>query len=250
MKVTLENISFGYDSKNKVLNDISFSINENETIAILGQSGCGKSTLLKIICGLLPNSKENYFTGTIDFDEDLKQMRTDGKIGYIFQEATLLPFMTVKENIELPLKILKNKDANCVKTLSEKVGLNNKLNDLPSELSGGMKTRVGIVRAFVTKPKIVLMDEPFSALDVFWKNKLCSEISTLKNESNSNIILVTHDIFEAIYFSNRIIILSTQGSIKSTITLENKEVNCTYHDIVSNYSQKYKEIKQIIENES
>ena len=250
MQLEVNNISFGYDNANKVLDNVSFSVSENETIAILGQSGCGKSTLLKIICGLLPNYKKNYIEGNVTFGTDLKHMRVKGEIGYIFQEVTLLPFLTVKENIELPLKIIGNIDENVIQSLSNKVGLEDKLNTLPSNLSGGMKTRVGIARAFSTKPKIVLMDEPFSALDVFWKNKLCSELSTLKNESNSSVILVTHDIFEAIYFSKKIIILSPQGSIKSTINIEDKSDSYTYHDIVSNYHQKYIEIKNIIENET
>jgi NitT/TauT family transport system ATP-binding protein len=255
LKVNIQSFKYDKTDKKDVLSNISFEIKENETIAILGQSGCGKSTLLKIICGLLPSNRNNHLEGTISFGaESLKQMRIKGEVGYIFQEVALLPFYTVKENIELPTKIVGGFDKFVSSDLLEKVGLSDKLDIYPSALSGGMKTRVGIARAFSTKPKIVLMDEPFSSLDVCWKNSLCREISTLQEDSKSSIILVTHDIFEAIYFSDTIIILSTEGTIKSTYKVRDKckGDNYTYHDVVEQYSQNqtYRQIISILKNET
>ncbi|MBK8370380.1 MAG: ATP-binding cassette domain-containing protein [Saprospiraceae bacterium] len=173
MFIECQNINFNYITSARVLQDINFSLEKGKTLAIVGASGCGKSTLLRIVSGILPNSVGNSLRGKLEVDGLTPDLyRQTGKLAFMFQEATLMPHLNVKENIELPLNIKGKTDVQKVEDLIKAVGLEEYINYLPKQLSGGMKTRVALARSFSTMPELLLLDEPFSALDIAWKSKL------------------------------------------------------------------------------
>lgn len=213
-----KNISFCYSEGKQILQDLSFELEKGKTLAIVGASGCGKSTLLRIISGILPCTKSNQLQGTILVENQTpNQYRQTGKLAFMFQEATLMPNLTVKENIELPLKIKGSKDSQKVTQLMKVVGLDEYANYLPKQLSGGMKTRVALARAFVTDPELLLLDEPFSALDIGWKSDLYKRLIAL---SNTTVVIVTHDVQEAILLADKIIVLNRKGSIQANLSVQ------------------------------
>ncbi len=213
MFLTCNNINFSYFPEKQVLKGISFSLDKGDTLAIVGASGSGKSTLLKIISGLLSDSGGKNLQGEIIIDGDTPdQYRRSGRLAYMFQEATLLPHLTVKENIEFPLKI-KGLHLEKVSNLLVAVGLDEYSNYLPNQLSGGMKTRVALARSFSTNPEMLLLDEPFSALDISWKSELYVELENLKGKKNTTVIIVTHDIQEALLLCDKVIVLKSNGTI-------------------------------------
>jgi len=187
----------------------------------VGPSGCGKSTLMRIISGILPSTKSNQFSGQITIHgQTPDEYRQTGKLTFMFQEATLMPNLTVKENIELPLKIKGKKDNAKVNELLATVGLTEYKNYLPKQLSGGMKTRVSLARSFVTQPELLLLDEPFSALDIAWKSKLYVELENLRNKYNTTVVVVTHDVQEALLLANKVAVLSKHGIVKADYTIK------------------------------
>lgn len=214
MYLNVKNISFSYNSSRKVLDNISFSVNKGETLAIVGASGSGKSTILRLIAGILPNGNQNEYTGIIEIDDKSpKDFLKNGKLSFMFQEPTLFPNLNVKENIEVPLKIKNNLDTTKITELIDTVGLNGFENYLPKDLSGGMKTRVSLARSFTTDPDLLLLDEPFSSLDIAWKDALYFELNELQIKHNTTIVLVTHDIKEALELSNKVLCISTDGKV-------------------------------------
>jgi NitT/TauT family transport system ATP-binding protein len=203
--------SYGHNTDKKVLSGISFSIEKGRTLAIVGASGSGKSTILRLIAGILP-IQDDKATGEILIDgKTPSNYLKEGKLSFMFQKPALFPNLTVRENIELPLKI--NQDAIGAEKLIEAVGLKEYQNYLPKRLSGGMKTRVSLARSFVTNPELLLLDEPFSSLDVAWKDFLYSELNQLKKNLNTTVVLVTHDIEEAIRLADNIVCLGINGQI-------------------------------------
>lgn len=192
---------------------MSFSLNKGETLAIVGVSGSGKSTILRLIAGLLPN-KSNQLVGSVKIKEESPSSYIKkGRLGFMFQEPTLFPNLTVKENIELPLQIKNQLDEKKILQLIETVGLKGYEGYLPKSLSGGMKTRVSLARSFVSNPELLLLDEPFSSLDIAWKDALYVELKELRNTYETTVVLVTHDILEAIELGDKIICISIEGKI-------------------------------------
>ncbi|MFC0187788.1 ABC transporter ATP-binding protein [Fictibacillus aquaticus] len=199
-------IYFTKHSATPALEDISLSVKEGEFVSLLGPSGCGKSTLLSIISGLLrPTS------GTVL----LKGEKITGphpKIGYMLQQDYLFPWKTIEENILVGLKLKKELTAdkkNEVFSLLKQTGLYHTRNQYPSQLSGGMRQRIALVRTLATKPHLLLLDEPFSALDYQTKLKLEDLVSATLKKNQKTAVLVTHDIGEAIAMSDTIVLLST-----------------------------------------
>lgn len=214
--IDLSNITFGFTEKKQVLNNISFKIQKGETLAIVGASGCGKSTLLRIISGILSNSKNNFLQGTITVDGmNPDEYRQTGKLAFMFQEATLMPHLTVKQNVELPLKIKQTTDEQKIDGLLQTVGLSEYESYMPKQLSGGMKTRVALARSFSTNPELILLDEPFSALDIAWKSDLYIEMEKLIEHTETTVIIVTHDVQEALLLADKVIVLNKHGSIEA-----------------------------------
>jgi len=215
MFLNCKNLNFYYNTERAILHDISFSLAKGKTLAIVGASGCGKSTLLRILSGILPNDANNISIDELTPD----QYRQTGKLAFMFQEATLLPHLTVKQNIELPLKIHGNIDPQKVFNLIKTVGLEEYADYLPKQLSGGMKTRVAMARAFTTEPELLLLDEPFSALDIGWKSDLYKRLVSL---SQTTVIIVTHDVQEALLLADHVLVLDRYGSAETFMSIKSE----------------------------
>lgn len=212
MFVQLKNVEFSYGLR-QILNNISFSIEQGETVAVVGASGSGKSTLLRLISGILPHL-DNTFSGLVDINTITPgDYLRKSKLAFMFQRPTLFPNLSVKENIEMPLKIQRKIDKKKINNLIRTVGLKGYEDYLPKQLSGGMKTRVALARSFVTTPELLLLDEPFSSLDIAWKDTLYHELKQLVKSFNTTVVLVTHDINEAITLSDKIICLGKKGEV-------------------------------------
>jgi NitT/TauT family transport system ATP-binding protein len=191
-----------------VLKDLSLEIAPGEVVALVGASGCGKSTLLRAIARLVPLTH-----GTIEFDQHSTQRRP-GDLAYVFQEATLLPWRTVHENIGLPLELgrsIASEDVQSAITAARQaVRLDATAGDkFPHELSGGMRMRTSIARALVTDPSVLLLDEPFAALDDILRTRLNDLLLELWDSRPRTILFVTHNIAEAVYLSHRIAVLGS-----------------------------------------
>jgi len=213
------------DFKNKtILKDISFNVNKGDLVAIIGASGCGKTTTLKMINRLInPSSGQILINGENIASKDVIKLRRD--IGYVIQQTGLFPHMTVRENIEIIPHVEKmNKESIKKRTyeLMEMVGLNSEeyLDRYPNELSGGQQQRVGVARAFATNPEIILMDEPFSALDPITRIQLQDELVDLQSKLKRTIVFVTHDMDEAIKIADKICIMH-KGEVIQYDTPEN-----------------------------
>lgn len=221
--VEINNVNLLYhsiDSETMALKDINLTIKPEEFIAIVGPSGCGKTTILSIIAGLLPVT-----SGTV-LVENKPPSSKDNICGYMFQRDNLLPWRTIEKNIYFGLEIkhLNSKQRKeYALELATKYGLKDFLKKHPSELSGGMRQRVALIRTLALKPELLLLDEPFSALDYQTRLELCDHIfSIIKNEKKT-AILVTHDIQEAISMADKIIVLSARpGTIKAVHQLKFK----------------------------
>ncbi len=221
--IKFENISKKYKD-DYVLSNISFEINEGQLVAFIGASGCGKTTTLKMINRLIkPTSGEIYIDGEDISTKDVIELRRT--MGYVIQQTGLFPHMTIRDNIEIIPKV-QHKDSEAIKArtyeLMDMVGLNPEdyLDRYPTELSGGQQQRVGVARAFATDPKIILMDEPFSALDPITRTGLQDELLNLQSKLNKTIVFVTHDMSEAIKIADMICIMDG-GSIIQYDTPEN-----------------------------
>ena len=217
--IKLVNLNKSFNNKT-VLNNINLEVKEGEIISLLGPSGCGKSTTLKIIAGILDFDK-----GDILFnDNSIKNTTTKNRnVGIVFQEYLLFPHMTVYENIEFGLKMKKIKKSNRdkkVKELIELVKLKDYHNKYPSELSGGQKQRVAIARTLAVNPQVLLLDEPFSNLDINLRQEMREFVSTLQKELKVTTILVTHDKEEALMMSDKIAVM-VNGQIKQFDTPSN-----------------------------
>lgn len=213
------------DFKNKtILKEISFKVNTGELVAIIGSSGCGKTTTLKMINRLIkPSGGQILISGEDIATKDVIKLRRN--IGYVIQQTGLFPHMTIKENIEIIPRVEKIQEEKIKKRtyeLMEIVGLNSEeyLDRYPTELSGGQQQRVGVARAFATDPEIILMDEPFSALDPITRLQLQDELIDLQAKLKKTIVFVTHDMDEAIKIADRICIMN-KGEIIQYDTPEN-----------------------------
>lgn len=210
--IQLRNLSKSFGEKT-VLRKISLDILPGETVVLLGKSGSGKTTLLKLLNALLqPDEGEICFrnTNTRSFQPHLLRRQ----MGYIIQDVGLLPHLTIEENLSLPLRIASlPKEPGGFKHLLELVGLDHSfLHRMPHELSGGQQQRIGIARALVANPEVILMDEPFSALDNITRTQLQDDFLNLKRLAAKTIIMVTHDVFEAFKLADRVALLH-QGEL-------------------------------------
>ncbi|PKK95758.1 MAG: spermidine/putrescine ABC transporter ATP-binding protein [Tenericutes bacterium HGW-Tenericutes-4] len=218
--LNLQNVSLTYHSlmgETVALKNINLTVKNGEFIAIVGPSGCGKTTILSLISGLILPT-----TGTIFIEND-RVTKTSDKTGYMFQKDHLFEWRTIMKNILLGLEIKKNittEKVAQVNELIEKYGLSEFKNYYPSELSGGMRQRVALIRTLSLNPKILLLDEPFSALDYQTRLEVCNDVSKIIKQEKKTAIFVTHDIAEAISMADRILILSERPAvIKKTIVI-------------------------------
>lgn len=218
----INNISKTFNTLNGEINaikSISFDVNNEQFIAIVGSSGCGKSTLLNIISGLLEKTN-----GTIKFYKE------NPIIGYMLQEDALLPYLNILDNATLGLSLKKIKTKENIeytKRLLETYGLKDFIYKYPKELSGGMKQRVALIRTLAIKPDILLLDEPFSALDYQSRLSVSEDVYNIIKKEKKTVIMITHDIAEAISLSDKILVLSKRPSIVKKIydiKMENKSI--------------------------
>lgn len=196
------------DGELEALGSVSFDVYPQEFVSIVGPSGCGKTTLLKVIAGLLPKSAGEIIVDRENFDPSRE-------MGFVFQKALLLHWRKVLKNVLLPIEILKldrKKYTKRALELLELVGLKGFENCYPNELSGGMQQRVSIARALIHDPKLILMDEPFGALDAITREKMNFELMRIWSEAKKTVIFVTHEINEAVFLSDRVIVLSARPS--------------------------------------
>jgi NitT/TauT family transport system ATP-binding protein len=220
-KVELKNIYMNYHSpkgETPALQDLSFSIENKEFVSIVGPSGCGKSTLLNIISGLVKPSN-----GHVSVDEEILTGYSQ-KLGYMFQRDHLFEWLTVWENVSIGLKVqhrLSNENKKKLEDLLVNYNLWDFRNHHPSELSGGMRQRVALIRTLALDPEVLLLDEPFSALDYQTRLKVSDEIYDIIKKEGKTAIMVTHDIAEAVSMSSRVIILSRRpANIKNDIAIK------------------------------
>lgn len=218
------------------LKEMSLGVREHEFISLLGPSGCGKSTALRIIANLTPATEGQVDWGQPATSSDIGltpategrvnwgQPATSNDIGFVFQEPTLMPWATVFDNVWLPLKLKRQSRSSVrdeIEHTLELVGLENFHASYPRELSGGMKMRVSIARALVTRPKLLLMDEPFAALDEITRNKLNNDLLKLWQDERWTVIFVTHSVFESVYLSNRILVMAARpGRVIEEISID------------------------------
>ena len=202
--LTMSHVEKTFNGDVVALKDMNLAVNEGDFVSLLGPSGCGKSTALRLISGLLPPTR-----GKIAWDGG----RNADDLGVVFQEPTLMPWATVAQNVWLPFR-LKGVPYNQVRDevleALKLVALDKFQNAYPRELSGGMKMRVSIARAMVTKPRLILMDEPFAALDEITRFKLNKDLLALKAAIDCTVIFVTHSVFESVFLSDRIVVMAAR----------------------------------------
>jgi NitT/TauT family transport system ATP-binding protein len=192
----------------EALGSVTFNVYPEEFVSIVGPSGCGKTTLLKIIAGLLQQSEGEIIVDRENFDPRRE-------VGFVFQKALLLNWRRVLDNVLLPIEILKldkKKYVSKARDLLSLVGLEGFERSYPNELSGGMQQRVSLARALIHDPKVILMDEPFGALDAITREKMNLELLRIWAESKKTVIFITHEINEAVFLSDRVVVLSARPS--------------------------------------
>jgi NitT/TauT family transport system ATP-binding protein len=186
----------------EALRDMTLAVNEGDFLSLLGPSGCGKSTALRLIAGLMPPT-----TGRIIWTGSHGR----GDLGVVFQEPTLMPWATVEQNVWLPFRLRGRPFAAVAGEIGEAlelVGLGGFARSYPRELSGGMKMRVSIARALVTNPRLILMDEPFAALDEITRHRLNTDLLALREKIGCTVVFVTHSVFESVFLSDRIVVMA------------------------------------------
>ncbi len=226
-EIDIQNINKTYQTGTKALNNVTLSVLPGSFITIIGPSGCGKTTLLRTI-----NKMTEFDSGNIEiFGKNLQswnEIELRRSIGYVIQSGALFPHMTIKQNIEFVLTISgveKSIRDKRVKYLSDMMGFEERqLISFPSELSGGQQQRVGVARALACEPKIVLMDEPFGALDNITRRKLQSELKVMHKNMGITFIMVTHDLHEAFTIGTHLVIMN-EGSVVQYDTAENIRKN-------------------------
>jgi NitT/TauT family transport system ATP-binding protein len=202
--VSLHKVGKTFANGVRALDGLDLQVRDGEFVSLLGPSGCGKSTALRIIAGLSGASE-----GTVEWSGGAGA--GPGHIGFVFQEPTLMPWANVAANVRLPLKLAhadETQSHKAVRQVLERVGLADFAQAFPRELSGGMKMRAAIARALVTEPELLLMDEPFAALDEITRFKLNNDLLTLWQELRRTVIFVTHSVFESVYLSQRIVVMT------------------------------------------
>jgi NitT/TauT family transport system ATP-binding protein len=222
LAVSLRAVTKIFDNGVTALGPLDLDIPKGEFVSLLGPSGCGKSTALRVIAGLAGPS-----SGSVEVSHHTGDGRPGHSIGFVFQEPTLMPWTTVAENVRLPLKLANVAASESGARIAEalaRVGLADFAEAYPRELSGGMKMRVSLARALVTDPDILLMDEPFAALDEITRFRLNNDLLTLWRKLDKTVVFVTHSVFESVYLSQRVVVMTQRpGRIGADIRIETSE---------------------------
>jgi NitT/TauT family transport system ATP-binding protein len=211
---TLRGIAKTFPNGTLAVDGLDLDIADGEFLTLLGPSGCGKSTALRMLAGLMPPT-----SGTIDWAGKARP-----QIGFVFQEPTLMPWASVFDNVWLPLRLKGISRAKATPAITEmlaRVHLTGFEDAVPRELSGGMKMRVSIARAMVTKPRVLLMDEPFAALDEITRFKLNNDLLELWQDERFTVVFVTHSVFESVFLSNRVVVMAARpGRVFDELAIE------------------------------
>jgi NitT/TauT family transport system ATP-binding protein len=222
LAASLRGVTKTYGNGVMALGPIDLDVRQGEFVSLLGPSGCGKSTALRLIAGLAAPTE-----GRVLVSRHGGEARPGHAVGFVFQEPTLMPWTSVRENVRLPLKLAHVAQADADALVSEalaRVGLIDFADSYPRELSGGMKMRVSLARALVTDPDILLMDEPFAALDEITRFRLNDDLLTLWRSLGKTVIFVTHSVFESVYLSQRVVVMTSRpGRIGAEIRIETAE---------------------------
>jgi NitT/TauT family transport system ATP-binding protein len=248
-RIIFENVSKIFETRYQTIEavkDFNMEISEGEFVSIIGPSGCGKSTLIRMLDNIIKPSSGKIFIDGI-FTNRKKEMDKDilRRIGFIFQQPNLLPWYTVRQNVALPLKIFKLKGDKWEKRVDDLIamaGLGEYKNAFPIEISGGIGQRVGVIRAMVHDPEIMLMDEPFGALDELTREKLDMELLEIWQKNRKTIIFITHSVEEAILLSERVYVMGTRpGRLIETVTIDlpaQRTLDMTSDEIFLDYKKK------------
>jgi NitT/TauT family transport system ATP-binding protein len=222
LAVSLRGVTKVYDSGVVALGPLDLDVRRGEFVSLLGPSGCGKSTALRLIAGL-----NTPTAGTVHVSDRAHATRGRRSIGFVFQEPTLMPWASVRDNVRLPLKLAHAPSSEASTRIDQalaQVGLGEFANAFPRELSGGMKMRVSLARALVTDPDILLMDEPFAALDEITRFRLNNDLLALWRNLRKTVVFVTHSVFESVYLSQRVIVMTARpGRIAAEFRIESPE---------------------------
>lgn len=220
-RLGVENLSVVYQSSKgptAALEGLSLDVDAGEFVAVLGPSGCGKSTLLRVASGLLAPSAGRVVLGGRTVDGPRRD------VGLVFQQATLLPWKSVRQNVLVPIRALRLNPADYeakADELLDLVGLKDFANHFPNELSGGMQQRVGIARSLIHDPALLLMDEPFAALDAMTREHMMLELQSLWQRAHKSVLFITHSIPESVFLADRVIVLSGRpGKVIKTVPID------------------------------
>jgi NitT/TauT family transport system ATP-binding protein len=230
-----------YDNGVAALGPLDLEVTRGEFVSLLGPSGCGKSTALRLIAGLTAPS-----SGTVGVSHRVGETHAGHAIGFVFQEPTLMPWASVRDNVGLPLRLSRVPAAEADRRIGEalaQVALAEFAGAYPRELSGGMKMRVSLARALVTSPDILLMDEPFAALDEITRFRLNNDLLDLWRKLHMTIVFVTHSVFESVYLSQRVIVMSQRpGRISAEFRIDTSEPRSEDFRMSAGYATQCQEV--------
>ena len=234
-----------YDTGVSALGPLDLDVKRGEFVSLLGPSGCGKSTALQLIAGLSTPS-----SGTVSVSHRDSELRAGHSIGFVFQEPTLMPWASVRDNVRLPLKLAHEPAAEADQRVGKalaQVGLSEFADAYPRELSGGMKMRVSLARALVTDPDILLMDEPFAALDEITRFRLNNDLLTLWRDLHKTVIFVTHSVFESVYLSQRVLVMTSRpGHLSAEFRIDTPEPRVEDFRMSAGYAEYCREVSKAL----
>ena len=247
---SIKNASVRFDSFLAIEN-FSLDVEKGDFYTILGPSGCGKSTLLRLVSDLVPASSGSV---TI-FGNSTEQARLAREFAFVFQDATLLPWRTALQNVELPLEIGKKRGVKfpvsdkTPRELLKMVGLEGREDALPKQLSGGMRQRVAIARALVCKPRLLLMDEPFGALDEMTRDRLNLQLLDIWHETNVTVLFVTHSIAEAVFLGQKVLMMQAHpGRLKEVVSINLKSPRCIQDRDKPEFNKYNAQLRELLES--
>ena len=243
--VRLRGVTKVYDTGVSALGPLDLDVKRGEFVSLLGPSGCGKSTALRLIAGLSTPS-----SGTVSVSHRDGESRAGHSIGFVFQEPTLMPWASVRDNVRLPLKLAHEPAAEADQRVGKalaQVGLSEFADAYPRELSGGMKMRVSLARALVTDPDILLMDEPFAALDEITRFRLNNDLLTLWRDLHKTVIFVTHSVFESVYLSQRVLVMTSRpGHLSAEFRIDTPEPRVEDFRMSAGYAEYCREVSKAL----
>lgn len=249
--IQVQDVDKVYSNGTIALKGVSLDIHQGEFVSLLGPSGCGKSTLLRIMAGLGEKTGGNVHW----WEQDYHAVGDSGrKLAFVFQNATLMPWARVRKNVRLPLDLERMGRETAEQQIDqalEMVGLEKFGQSFPRELSGGMQMRASIARALVTQPNLLLMDEPFGALDEMTRNKLNDDILRLWQEKGWTIVFVTHSIYEAVYLSSRVVVMAARpGRVVDDISIDEPFPRSSDFRVSASFTQYCRRVSKALEQAS